>query len=111
MKEIIRFFLMLFALLVGSDQDTIQGEPVLSEPTQSVVQPSVLDFPLPTPQPIRPDPTACPIPVPATPTLAVIYITVGPPNPTPSGTPEPTIPYPTGIVIMTRIANPTIEGK
>ena len=107
MKEIILFFLMLFALLVGSDQETIQGEPVLSKPTQGVVQPSVLD----SPQPIRLDPTACPIPVPATPTLAAIYITIGPPNPTPSGTPEPAIPYPTGISIMTRIANPTIEGK
>ena len=110
MKEIIIFLFALIALLTSGGQEQVidSPEPVTALVEQALqVQPAVLD----SPQPIRPEPTAYPIPIYIPPTLAVIYITVGPPNPTPSGTPEPAIPYPTGISIMTRIANPTIEGK
>ena len=118
MKEIILFFLMLFALLVGSDQEailpeSIQGEPVLGNPTQGVVQPRVLDSPLPTPQPTRPEPTVYPTRIPASPTPPFSAAIAGTPQPVPGEVPQPIVPYPglTEVVIVTQEANPTIEGK
>ena len=104
---------MLFALLVGGDQETIQGEPVLSNPTQSAVQPSVLDSPLPTPQPTRLEPTAFPTPIPASPTPPFSAAIAGTPRPVPGEVPQPIVPYPglTEVVIVTQEINPTIEGK